>query len=147
MPKSKEELLREELRAVADVLMKLLQWGITLMVSLETALFFIRREVLLGEIQSGRLKPGEELQPYRYYMGTAFLCFVAFVMISFTLYNSARYRHYRSQLSQVGDSGITDYVPPRFVRPLIRVLIVLLYVAFPIIDILVRVIIEVKVKL
>ena len=71
--KSKEGLLREELRAIADTSLKLMQWGVTLLVSVETALFFIRRDVLASEIQSGRLKLGDELPAYRYYMGTGFL--------------------------------------------------------------------------
>jgi hypothetical protein len=38
--KSKEELLSEETRAAADLASRFLQWGVTLMISIQTALFF-----------------------------------------------------------------------------------------------------------
>jgi hypothetical protein len=39
--KSKEEMLREEVRFWADLQQKYMQWALTVMISLQTAIFFV----------------------------------------------------------------------------------------------------------
>jgi len=42
----KEKYLREEIRALRESTIRIMQWGVTLLVSLQTALFFVRQELL-----------------------------------------------------------------------------------------------------
>jgi hypothetical protein len=65
--KTDEEILREEIRALREIILKLYQWGVAFIATLQTAIFFIRREVLNGLIDSGRLPKGSLLPAWRYF--------------------------------------------------------------------------------
>ena len=71
--KTKEELLSEEVRAAMDMGTRLLQWGVTLMISVQTALFFVRHDVLGSLIDAGTLPKGSQLPLGRYVIGTGVL--------------------------------------------------------------------------
>jgi hypothetical protein len=137
--KSKEELLSEETRAAGDTALRLLQWGITLMISIQTALFFVRREILNGYIDSGALPKGSPLPLGRYLIGTGFLCFLAMVLSMFTSRANQQYRNYKNQLIACRESGITD-LKVRYTGRWAYAL----YFCFPIIDLLVRVVISIR---
>ena len=137
--KSKEELLSEEARADGDAALRLLQWGITLMISVQTALFFVRRDILNGYIDSGALREGSQLPIDRYLIGTGFLIFVAVVLSMFTARANEQYRNYKNQLIESRDSGITD-LKVRYTGRWAYAL----YFSFPVIDILVRVVITIR---
>src|ERR1017187_10405553 len=96
--KSKEEMLRDEVRFWADQMQKYMQWGLTVMVSLQTAIFFVRRDLVQTYVDAGILKKGQELPYYRYAVGTVFILGCAFVLRRFTERVSQQYRHYKTQL-------------------------------------------------
>ena len=132
--KSKEELLSEEVRAAADMGSKTLQWGVTLMISIQTVIFFVRQALLNADIDAGKLPKGSILPLGRYLVGTAFLFFIAFILSRFTSRTLEQYRHYKAQLIASRESGITDLPIKNKGR-----LAYYLYFAFPVIDIAVRI--------
>jgi len=140
--KSKEELLSKEVRAAANLASKFLQWGVTLMISLQTALFFVRRDIANAAIEAGTLPKGSEAPLPRYLIGTAFLLFVAFVLSRFTARLSKQYRNYKIQLMQCRDSGISDLELSNTGR-----WAHFLYFSFPIIDILARIIVTITIHI
>jgi hypothetical protein len=135
--KSKEELLREETRFWMDTLLKQMQWGLTLMVSLETALIFIRRELINSLVAGGALKPGDGLPYHRYLLGTLFLTVAATILWAFTKRTAQQYRHYKNQLLECHRMGIKDLPPTG-----ITTWVIFFYFAFPIMDVAFRVWIE-----
>ena len=137
--KSKEELLSREVWQASRTASAYLQWGVTLMISVQTALFFIRHEILTAEIDVGRLPKGSNLPLNRYLIGTAFLFFIAVVLSRFSARASEQYRHYKAQLIASRTSGIKD-LPIKYVGRWSY----LLYFAFPVIDVLVRGIISIR---
>src|ERR1035438_4589491 len=106
--KSKEELLRDETRFWMDSLLKQMQWGLTLLVSIETALVFIRRELINSFVAAGTLKEGEGLPYHRYLVGTAFLLVAATILWALTNRTVQQYRHYKHQVIECSKSGIKD---------------------------------------
>lgn len=142
MAKTKEELLSDEVRAFSDAVMKWSQWGVTLMVSLMTALFFIRREILVGYIEAGKLPKGSELPADRYLIGTVFLLIMAGILTKLSARNLEQYRHYKGQLASSRESGITD-LPIKYAGRWMYGLFFL----FPAIDFGLKVIIAIDIKL
>ena len=63
--KSKEELLCEEVRFWADMQQKYMQWALTVMISLQTAIFFVRRDLVITYVDAGILKKGQEVSRIR----------------------------------------------------------------------------------
>jgi hypothetical protein len=103
--KSKEEMLREEVRFYADMQQKYMQWGLTLLISLQTAIFFVRHDLIQQYVDSGVLKKGEELPYYRYLVGTVFIALCSYVLWRLTNRVNAQYRHYKDQLVKNNTSG------------------------------------------
>ena len=132
--KSKEELLSEEVRAASELGSKTLQWGVTLMISVQTVIFFVREALLNADIDSGKLPKGAHLPPGRYFVGTGFLFFIAFILSMLTARSIEQYRHYKTQLMANRGSGITDLPIKHMGR-----VAYYLYFAFPLIDIAVRI--------
>jgi hypothetical protein len=139
--KSKEELLAEELRAVTDFATRHFQWGVTLLISVQAALFFVRRDVLNGLIDGGNLPKGSELPIPRYIIGTLFLLVVATILTMVGARYAKQYRHYRTQLAESRQSGITD-LP---IRHTARWMYALYYI-FPLIDVLYRLYVNIKLQ-
>lgn len=106
--KSKEEMLRDEVRFYADLMQKYMQWGLTVMVTLQTAIFFVRRDLVQTYVDAQILQKGQELPYYRYGVGTIFLCLTAFVLQKFTARIIVQYRFYKKQLVESAESGIKD---------------------------------------
>lgn len=142
MAKSKEELLSEETRAAAEGATRMLQWGVTLMVSLETALFFVRQAAANSLIEAGKLPKGAQVPLGRYLLGTAFLVFIATVLSKFTARSTAQYRNYKTQLIACRESEIKD-LPIRYTGRWAY----LLYGAFPAIDLMARIWISFSIRL
>lgn len=140
--RTKEQMLREEVRFYADSIQKYLQWGLTVMVTLQTAIFFVRRDLASTYIDAGILQKGQELPYYRYLVGTAFLFLVAFILWRFTSRVTDQYRHYKNQLLKDGESGIDDQ-PTTGVTNWARYL----YFSFPIYDLAVRVWVDLSLKI
>lgn len=139
--KSKEELLSEEVRAAGDVASRFLQWGVTLMISVQTALFFVRHEILSASIDAQKLPKGSELPIGRYIFGTMFLAYLALILSLLTARLNAQYRNYKTQLiaCRESGSGIKDLPIKRKGR-----LAYALYFSFPVIDLAVKLIIKIS---
>ena len=121
-----------------DTILKQMQWGLTLMVSLETALLFIRRELLNSLISGGILKAADGLPYHRYLVGTFFLTVAATILWALTKRSAQQYRHYKNQVLQCNKLGITD-LPTSGISKWIG----FFYFAFPIMDIAFRFWIEI----
>jgi len=106
--KSTEEILREEIRALRDVGLRLCEWGITLLATLETALWFVRQEVRTTMIASGMLDKASPLPWGLYLLGTLFLFLVSGIFIVFMMGVSVTARGYRRQLVERIESGIKE---------------------------------------
>jgi hypothetical protein len=140
MAKSKEEIIREEMRAASDMMLKLCQWAVTTLIGLQTAIFFLRSSVIERMLANGELPKGEPLPWNMYLMGTFILAVVAGIFSAMTLLAGKQYRHYHLLLMANNQSGLP--VPPP--TNLGRILIFALYFTFPLLDILLRTFIEIK---
>lgn len=149
---SKEEMIREEIQSLRDVLFRLIQWGVSVLVALQTALYFVRRDVIkslidrelapdvtmkqaVATLVSANKLAVEGLLPWkRYIAGTYFLLFVSLIFAGVTIYGIKQYRHARSELARHAISGIT----PPDVSNVPLVLIVVMFLFFPAFDVAVR---------
>jgi hypothetical protein len=129
----KEQMLREEIRSLQVIQIRVMQWGVTCLVSVQTALFFIRRDIATsyGDGKAGVL----QIPIQRYLVGTFFLALLAAIAVRISLYVSTRMAHYRNQLGERSESGIVEMPPRKGVRRWIFCL----YFVFPILDLLFRV--------
>jgi hypothetical protein len=139
--KTQEELLSEEVRAAADVSSRMVQWGVTLMVSLQAAIFFVRQDILRQYIDAGKLSKGAELPPERYLLGTAFLFVMAVILSKLTARCADQYRNYKTQLISCRGSGVKDLPIKHTGRWAYA-----LYFVFPAIDILTRIYIHFEIR-
>jgi hypothetical protein len=141
--KSTEELLRDEVRAVSAATQGFVQWGLTLQVSLMTALFFIRKDLAGEYVQAGLIKSGQPLPLDRYLVGTGFLLIIALLLWRISLRHAEQYRNYKNQLIDVAarGSGIREL-------PVIRTgrWMNLLFFTLPLVDLLIRVYISIDVQ-
>jgi hypothetical protein len=142
MGKSKEEMLREEVRFYIDQLQKLGQWGVTVMVSLQTALFFLRHELIDSAVAAGTLQKGQSLPWGRHLIGTAFLTFAALIVSAFSKRAAEQYRYYKKQLLSGSESGISDQSTRGTNN-----WIIYLYLGFPVLDVLIRLYITVSISI
>lgn len=131
--KTQEELLSEEVRAASDTGSRMLQWGVTLMITLQTALFFVRQDVVNRLVGAKQLPAGSEVPLQRYFMGTAFLMLIAFILAKLTARSLHQYRHYKEQLIKCRTSGVSD-LPIKHTGRWAYVL----YFIFPLVDLLSR---------
>jgi hypothetical protein len=120
----------------------MMQWGLTLMATVQTAIVFIRRELVTSYVAAGILKGGEELPYKRFLVGTVFLLVAATILWALTNRTVQQYRHYKGQLLRSSPSGIDDQVPTGITKYLMY-----LFFAFPLMDLLFRVWIEVEIKI
>ena len=136
--KSDEEILREEIRALRELILKLYQWGVAFLASLQAAIFFIRKEVLTGLIENGRLQKGDILPAWRYFIGTVVVLLIAtfFQVLSQNL--SRQLRFYQTQLRDKRSSGVEDLTTDQVRRRLLRIMVISLYYLFPGLDIIGR---------
>ena len=136
--KSDEEILREEIRALRELILKLYQWGVAFIATLQTAIFFIRREVLTGLIDSGRLAKGSQLPLWRYFFGTTVVFLIAIFFTTLSRAVGDRLRFYQEQLGRKITSGVEEPTPnPRRAKRL-RLMVISIYFLFPSLDLLGR---------
>ena len=140
MLREKQKILWEEARSIREVILKMLQWGATFLASLQTVIFFFRKDMYEKMVHAGQLM-GEQYIPWdRYLIGTFFLIVVASIFSYLVVLAGNRYRKIRQQLVEADVYGI-DYGD---VRKSARPIVLLVFYIFPIIDILVRVYIKVE---
>ena len=131
---SPEEILREEVRSLRDLNFKMMQWGVSLLATLETALYFVRRESKESLVEAGRLKLGDTLPAPIYYVGTVAQFLVAFLFLYLSLRVSGVARHYRKQLPGKLQSGILELEPRTKTYSFLLLLAV--YLLIPVFDFL-----------
>jgi hypothetical protein len=105
---SAELILREEIRSIRELWMRILQWGITVITGAGTVVFYARRAIRQDMVDSHVLKLGEPLPFKVYIIGTVFLLLLAFIFTELSKLASSRYRSYVGQLPQINKSGIYD---------------------------------------
>ena len=97
----KETILREEIRDLRKVLLKTMQWGVTLLASLETVIFFIRQSALKHYILLHKIPEGASLPFSMHIIGTIFLLIVAYICQQTTSLIARRYIVYMKQLMKL----------------------------------------------
>ena len=144
MAQFEEGVVREEIRHISTLTLRIFQLGITLLVALETALGFLRKEWLEYLLKQHLLPEGTVLLPRMAYgIGTVMLLVVAIVFTIMCSMGVNRHRWYLGELSRVRVSSLAEPPAPR------RWLQILLFAAFfffPLLDLLVRVWAEGHVK-
>lgn len=129
-----EEILREEVRILRELTFQVIRWGVAVMLTLHTAIFFARREIADDLVAAGKLTRGLLLPLDRFIVGTLALTAVAWVFGYMTDRVARRYLQYGSQLPAFNISGIRDEpTEPRNLR-----FIKYFYYAFPVLDLIVR---------
>ena len=137
--KEKEKILWEELRNIREIALKMLQWGVTVIATLQTAIFFFRKDLYERMMAVGKLANGEYIPWDRYLIGTFYLFVVASIFAYLLIMVGNRYRKIRSQLVQTNSFGIEH----GDVKKSVRWVVVLLFYVFPLLDIAVRLYIKV----
>lgn len=127
-------MIREELRGLRDIALRVSQWGVTLLVSLQTALFFFRKDVYERMLRNGDLKPDQGLPLDRYVVGTTYLTIVALIFFAMSMLVSKRFRFYYDLL----ETDEKALVPVPTLTNAGRWLIAALYFIFPVFDLLVK---------
>lgn len=120
------------------MMMELCKWGVTTLIGLQTALFFLRNAAIGRMNASGELPPGQHLPLGMYLVGTGILSVVAAIFVGITIVTSNHYRHYHGLLKANNESGLA--VPE--IKNSGRILVFILYFMFPLLDILIRVYIQ-----
>lgn len=112
--KTKEESLRQEVRASRALMVSLMQWGVTLMVAVEVFLYYVRQDVTAHLRELGRLQPDELLPLARYAIGTVLLLIIAYIFARYTQRIATHHNHYRSQLVSMTPTytSIAESIPP-----------------------------------
>jgi hypothetical protein len=134
MQKEKEKLLWEELLALRDMSFKMLQWCVTVLASLETALFFVRKDIYEKMLAANLIGTADPLPLRVFVRGTVFLFVVAVIFgwLNFRVAN--RLRTLRAQLVKLNFYQIehpTTSKAARFVT-------LFMLLAFPIMDLFLR---------
>lgn len=133
--KSKEEILREEIRSIRGHYLRILQWSIGLLITATTTLYYIRHLMLDSMIKRGAIHSAVPTLPiFLHLVGTIYLFIIAtlFFFLSYSL--AIKYRRYQNQLIDCCKSGIRE-------SPISNAwwLTALFYYTFPIFDLLTRV--------
>ncbi len=134
----KEMFLRQEIRHLQESAMSLLRWGLTVMLGVQTVIYYIRRDLVAQYVSQGRIAAGGLLPIQRYLVGTFVLVVIACLFSRMAYAASIRLGNYRSQLVAADlVSGIREL--PRF--PEFRYMMIGIFFVVPVLDILVRIIV------
>jgi hypothetical protein len=131
-PKTKEDWLRQELRANRTLMTGLLQWGVGIIAAVQLNLYYLRMAVVKHLVELKQLQPDELLPLPRWAMGTLFLVLLAYIFSSYMRRLVDRHVIYRTQLQSMSPSysGIEEKLP---IGNLSRIHYLLFY-AFPVLD-------------
>ncbi len=138
MVKSKEEIIREEMRDIGNFMLKLCQWAVTTLIALQTAIFFLRSAALDRMLLNGQVPKGAPLPWNVYLMGTFILSVVASLFSGMIILMGNNYRHYHALLIKNNESGLE--VPPITNKG--RFYVLGIFFIFPAMDILIRMYIQ-----
>lgn len=134
-PPDIEAILREEIRALRELWMRILQWGVTVLIAAGSVVFYARRAIKEDLTAVNKLNAGEPLPLKLYLIGTAFLILLAYVFSVLSGLVSRRYRSYFDQLIRKATSGVDDISASGHSRWIIP----WMFWLFPLFDILLRV--------
>jgi hypothetical protein len=111
--KTKEQWLREELRATRTLIHNQMQWGVTVLTAAALNLYYIRKDAKAHLVEQKLLLPNELLPFFRWIIGTVFLLVVASVFASTMRRVALHLQAYRKQLRAMEPSysGIVETIP------------------------------------
>jgi hypothetical protein len=104
----REAHIRTEMAGVAQRIHALLQWGITLLLTLESALFFVRKDAS----ERAGLANGEQFPFGRHFVGTGFLFCLSVIIYGFITAVLDRYAYLQSQLYLSGPTSACGIAAP-----------------------------------
>jgi hypothetical protein len=124
-----EKSIRDEIRSYRVNAVEIFKWGTTLLVSFETALFFIRESVAkdLG------VKSTLQLPPDRWFAGTLFVFVVALCCFTVSWLVGTSLRSHMAELKKLPDLAGPIVKPSRWGR----YILVVIFFVFPLFDALV----------
>lgn len=125
-----EKAIREEIRSYRAASIDLLKWGVTLLISLETAIFFVRERVAKDMELSGRLGKGEQLPGDHWIIGTVAMLIVASCCFVISWLVGKQYRHNYAALKKLPDLVGPVFPPTRGGR----YVLLFIYFVFPLFD-------------
>jgi hypothetical protein len=134
----RERILREEIRHLHMIQMRIMHWGVTVLASVQTLLYFVRREVTISLQEQHQLAQGVPLPLHRYWLGTGFLTVLAFLAFFMALGTSSKLSFYRAQLSCDPDTPTASGIYERRAGKFFRYTALSIYFVFPCFDIAAR---------
>jgi hypothetical protein len=135
----RERILREEIRHYHLIQMRIMHWGVTVLASVQTLLYFVRREVTLSLQEQHLLAQGAPLPLHRYWLGTAFLMVLAILAFCMASATSSKLGLYRRQLSIDPNLPTASGIFERRVGPFFRYATMSTFFVFPCFDIAARI--------
>jgi hypothetical protein len=132
--RDREFLLQEELRDLRNIAMRLLQWGVTVLTGLQTAIFFLRKDTYERMLAGGQLKSSEYLPLNRYLVGTVFLLVVAMFVTQLTSMVRDRYKFFYNQLGSKTYTGVAAHPLSKSGRWVLAAI----FFSFPVLDVILR---------
>lgn len=128
---NREEMIRVEIRHSMDMMLKVIQWGVTVLIAIQTANYYIRKDFIERLIKSKILPEHSMLLPFKYHViGTFILIVMALIFYGLNYRTSQRYRLYKKELIIYGRSGVKDQKISWWLRPMLQ----MLFFTFPIMD-------------
>lgn len=111
--KQKEEILREEIRSIRDIYVKIFQWSVLILISTTAGITYSRRGIveILQRLKAGHyaIKPIELTLPILYFIfGNIMLLLITLLLFYASNIIKNNYINYVDQLSETNLSGITD---------------------------------------
>jgi len=141
----KEEILWTEMQSLRELMLRLAQWGVTVMVALQTIIYYVRRDIVERLVAAKQLPVGSSVPLDRWVIGFVVLCLVATMFTAMTVLLAKQWRSVRSQLSHTSKTGSGIAHKP-FLRIPGRWWVIGVYYTFPLMDLFIRVYVFVEVK-
>jgi hypothetical protein len=126
----REEILRQEMNNIATRGHRHFQWAVTLLLSLGTALFFVRKEAA----ERAGFAPGEPFPLHRHLWGTVMIAIITSILIVIARAIYSSYEYYANQLRSMLPADIKP-APQRRVKSLIWLTLLI----FPLFDLFIGV--------
>jgi hypothetical protein len=143
--KTAEETIREELRALTSKMIDVYKWGVGVLAGMQTAFFFLRKDIYDRMLLSGELQKNQYLPWNRYLIGTVVLIIMAFIFTGFSAFLRQRFYFYAKLLSD--KNRCPDALPLPPTPHWITFILVSLYFIFPIIDIAIRMVLHFQIEI